>query len=349
MKRATIYSIAQACGVSASTVSRAFSRPHVVKPEVRERIHATAREIGYQPNKAARELITGRTGVIGLLVPDITNPFFPPLIRAIQQAAAVLDSSVLLVDAEERPAAEPELARRLWGQVDGLLMASPRSSSALKEATGGLPAVVINRRIRGLPAVICDNTRALRSAGRHLEELGHRRVALIRGPSASWAARQRADAVHAWARDRGVDLVDLGPFAATFDGGLAAAAALLGTPCTAVFAFDDLVACGVLAGLAEAGVPVPGERSVIGCDDVLLARTVTPQLTTVTAPVERLGHAAVEMLRRHGGGDSTEELRLDGELVVRASTGPAPDQRPAAAAPSARSAGPARGRRRGGD
>jgi LacI family transcriptional regulator len=338
MKRATIYSIAEACGVSASTVSRAFSRPHVVNPELREWIHATAAEFGYQPNKAARGLITGRTGMIGLLVPDITNPFFPPLIRAIQQAAAAADASVLLVDAEERAAAEPELAKRLWGQVDGLLMASPRSSSALKEAAGGLPAVVINRRIRGLPAVICDNTRALRSAGRHLEDLGHRQVALARGPSASWAARQRADAVHAWARDSGVSLVDLGPFAASFDGGIAAAAALLGTRCTAVFAFDDLMACGVLAGLAEAGVAVPGERSVIGCDDVLLARTVTPQLTTVTAPVEALGRTAVEVLHRNDrGGD--EEVRLDGELVVRGSTGPAPVKRPAASAARRRRGG----------
>ncbi|MER5336686.1 LacI family DNA-binding transcriptional regulator [Micromonospora sp. NPDC002717] len=323
MKRPTIYSIAEACGVSASTVSRAFSRPHVVNAELRERIHAAAREVGYQPNKAARGLVTGRTGLIGLLVPDITNPFFPPLVRAIQQAADKLDSSVLLVDTEERAAAEPQLIRHLAGQVDGLLLASPRSSSGLKDKVNDLPCVVINRRIRGLPGVTCDNTRALQAAGRHLEQLGHRRVAMMRGPSASWAARQRADAIHAWAVRSDVTLVDLGPFAASFEGGLAAARALLDTDCTATFAFDDLMACGVLAGLADAGVRVPEERSVIGCDDVLLARTVTPRLTTVTAPVQRLGHVAVELLQRCGSGEPTEEIRLDGELTLRASTGPA--------------------------
>lgn len=323
MKRATIYSIAQACGVSASTVSRAFGRPEVVNAEVRERILAKARELGYRTNKAARGLATGRTGMIGLLVPDITNPFFPPLLRSIQQAAAARDASVLLVDAEEAAAAELRLVERLKGQVDGLVVASPRSPLVLKNAADELPAVVLNRRIRGVPAVICDNTRALKEAGRHLKELGHRKVALMRGPSASWAARQRAQAVRTWADQAKVELVDLGPFAASFDGGREAAAELLRTECTAAFAFDDLMACGVLAGLTEAGVRVPGYSSLVGCDDVLLARTVTPHLTTVTAPVSELGRAAVEMLYRHMAGEAVDEVRLEGELVVRGSTGPA--------------------------
>lgn len=321
MKRATIYSIAQACGVSAATVSRAFSRPEVVRADVRERILATADELGYRANRAARGLATGRTGMIGLLLPDITNPFFPPLVRAIQQAAAEHDSAVLLVDAEESPAAEAQLVERLKGQVDGMVIASPRSPTVLRDADE-LPAVVINRRFRGVSAVVCDNTSALHEAGRHLAGLGHRRVALLRGPAASWAARQRATAVQSWAKTvKKVTLTELGPYPATFEGGQEAAAAVLKTRCTAVFAFDDLMACGVLAGLAEAGVDVPAGRSVIGCDDVLLARTVTPNLTTVAAPVAELGRAAVEMLHRRIDGEPAEEVRLDGELVIRGSTG----------------------------
>src|SRR5690625_1875944 len=100
-QRVTIYSIARECGVSASTVSRALSRPEVVNAEVREQIHAAANRLGYQPNKAARGLATGKAGMVGLLVPDITNPFFPPLVRAIQQAASTQDRSVLLMDADE--------------------------------------------------------------------------------------------------------------------------------------------------------------------------------------------------------------------------------------------------------
>ncbi|WP_406385733.1 LacI family DNA-binding transcriptional regulator [Streptomyces sp. NBC_01618] len=321
MKRATIYSIAEVCGVSASTVSRAFSRPEVVNPEVRELIHAKARELGYRPNKAARELATGRTGMIGLLVHDVANPFFPPLVRAIQRAADEMEAAVMLVDADESSAREVGLIKQLKGQVDGLVIASPRSSSALQEAAEGLPAVVVNRRMRGFPSVVCDNTAALTEAGRHLEDLGHRKVALMCGPSASWAARQRAATVRAWAQGTRVTLVELGSFAATFEGGREAARALVGSGATAAFAFDDLMACGVLSGLAEAGVQVPGGCSVVGCDDVLLARAVTPQLTTVTAPVDRLGRAAVDALRRCIAGEQVRDVRMDGSLTLRGSTG----------------------------
>lgn len=267
MSRVTIYSVARACGVSASTVSRAFSRPDVVRPAVREQILATAERLGYHTNKTARSLATGRTGTIGLLVPDITNPFFPPLVRAIQRAAADRDSSVMLVDAEESAAAEVRLIEQHRGQVDGLIVAAPRSASALTAAVSSVPTVLVNRRMRGIPAVICDNTDALQRAGDHLREHGHRRIALVRGPSASWSARQRANAVRVWAKRSKVSLTDVGAFAASFDGGQQAAADLLRTNCTAVFAFDDLVACGVLAGLAQAGERVPQDRALVGCED----------------------------------------------------------------------------------
>nr|WP_246221369.1 LacI family DNA-binding transcriptional regulator [Phytoactinopolyspora mesophila] len=322
MKRVTIYAVAEACGVSASTVSRAFSRPEIVNDELRERILVTAREMGYQMNRAARGLATGRTGMVGLMVPDITNPFFPPLVRAIQQAAAQIDSSVMLVDADERASAEPELISRLKAQVDGLIIASPRAATgSLTEAVGGLPAVVINRTVPGMSAVVCDNSAALTEAGRHLQELGHRRVALIGGPAASWAARRRAAAIRAWAEKSEVELIELGSFGASYEGGREAAVAFAGSAATAAFAFDDLMACGVLAGLAEAGVPVPEARSVVGCDDVLLARTVTPNLTTVTAPVAELGRVAVDLLQQNLNGGAPEQIVLEGTLALRGTTG----------------------------
>jgi DNA-binding LacI/PurR family transcriptional regulator len=321
MKRVTIYAVAEACGVSASTVSRAFSRPEIVNDELREHILATAREMGYQMNRAARGLATGRTGMVGLLVPDITNPFFPPLVRAIQQAAALIDSSVMLVDADERASVEPDLINRLKAQVDGLIIASPRSATgSLTTAVGGMPAVVINRTVQGMSAVVCDNSAALTEAGHHLQELGHRRVALIGGPAASWAANRRSAAIRSWAEKSDVELIELGSFSASYEGGREAAVAVAATDATAAFAFDDLMACGVLAGLAEAGVHVPEQRSVVGCDDVLLARTVTPSLTTVTAPVAELGQAAVELLRQSLSGAAPEQVTLEGTLALRAST-----------------------------
>lgn len=322
MSKVTIYSIAAKLNISASTVSRAFSRPELVRSDVRDQILTLAAELGYQPNKTARRLVTGVTGAIGLFVPDITNPFMPPLVRAIQQAAVDRDASVLLVDAEEDSRAELGLITRIAEQVDGVIIASPRSaSSVIKEAIGAKPAVLVNRVMDGIPSVVCDNTTALREAGQHLVELGHTTIALLRGPSASWAAQRRSEAVRNWARKTDVTLIELGPFDASFDGGRAGAEAVAASPATAVFAFDDLAACGVVAGLADHGLQVPRDRSVVGCDDVLLARVLTPRLTTITAPVDELGGTAVRMLEEAIGGLPPESIRLTGTFVRRDSTG----------------------------
>ena len=263
--RVTIYSIARDCRdcpVSAATVSRAFSRPDLVRPDVRDRILARSRELGYRPNQTARHLTTGRTGMIGLFLPDITNPFFPPLVRTIQQAAAAADMSVLLVDSEERPGVEPGLISRVKAQADGLIVASPRARSrALTDTVAQVPAVLINRRMRGIPNVVCDYVPALIDAGRHLLDQGHRHVALIRGPSASWAGQQRASAVRAWAADAGVQLADLGSYPATHAGGREAADVLMVSRATAAFAYDDLVACGVLPASRPTGCGSPSSAA----------------------------------------------------------------------------------------
>src|SRR5690625_1166741 len=210
MRRATIYSIASTVGVSPSTVSRAFSRPEMVKRELREKILTTARELGYAPNRAARGLATGRTGVIGMLVPDVANPFFPPLIRAVQDAARQKDAELLLIDSELSVNAEQDLVDRIRPQVDGLIIASPRlPSKQLHKVLRGMPAVIVNRSVRGLPGVVCDNTPALQEIAGHLHELGHRRIALLRGPRAAWAATHRAKAVRTWAEGKDVELVEL--------------------------------------------------------------------------------------------------------------------------------------------
>lgn len=323
--KATIYSIATELGVSASTVSRAFSRPDLVKESVRERILATAAKQGFALNRAARGLATGRTGLIGLVVLDITNPFFPPLVRAIELAAAEADTQVLLADAGTGGAADSELLNRLGNQVDGLIVASPRMpSAALKAAVGSTPTVLVNRAMTGLSSVVCENSVALRQGADHLVELGHSRLALLRGPSASWAAQRRTAAIRAWARSApaGVELIELGPFEAAFDSGRDAAADIVASEATGIIAFDDFMACGVIAGLAELGLSVPGDRSLIGCDDVLLARTLTPSLTTVSAPFEELGRKAVEMLTDVMAGGSPASGEVVGALTLRGTTAP---------------------------
>lgn len=321
--KATIYSIASELGISASTVSRAFSRPDMVNTKVRERILTTAAAQGYELNRAARGLATGRTGLIGLVVLDITNPFFPPLVRAIEHAAGEADASVLLLDAEAGGPSAADQLKRLSAQVDGLIVASPRlTTKDLKNAVGATPTVLVNRAVAGIPSVVCDNTAALQQAADHLVELGHRRILLLRGPARSWAATRRTAAVREWAAraPAGVDVVELGPVEATFDAGRDSAAAVARTDATAIMTFDDFVACGVVAGLAELGLTVPGDRSVVGCDDVLLARTVTPQLSTVTAPFDELGRRAVDLLSEVMANRAPANERVTGVYAPRGTT-----------------------------
>jgi LacI family transcriptional regulator len=325
MRRATIYSIATALGVSPSTVSRAFSRPEMVRQSVREQILETARELGYIPNRAARGLATGRTGVIGMLVPDVENPFFPPLIRAVQDAARERDAELLLSDSELSAAAEQDLVSRIRPQVDGLIIASARlPSKRLHEVLARVPAVIVNRSVRSLPAVVCDDTAALQELAEHLRAQGHSRFVVLRGPAASWAATGRARAVRTWAQGAGVDLQELGPFEAQFEDGRSAAPQIVDSGATAVFAFDDLMAAGVIAGLSELGEHVPADRSIVGCDDVLLARTMTPGLTTVAAPFPELGRSAVELLGEIIAGGPARTVTLPGTPVLRGTVGPAP-------------------------
>lgn len=323
-KTATLASIARECGVSTSTVSRAFSRPELVKADVREHILAVARRRGYQPNRIARGLATGRLGMIGLIVSDITNPFFPPLVRTIQHAVAGQDWSLMLLDAEEMVGEEAAMIDWVRGQVDGVIVASPRSTEEqLVPLLASLPSVVINREVHALPCVVFDHADALAAAGDHLRTLGHREFALIRGPQDSWAAGQRAQAIVDWATRSGSTLIDLGHYTASFEAGREAGRALAESSATAAFAFDDLMCMGVLSGLDDHGLEVPEDVSLVGCDDVLLARTSTPSLTTVAVPMERLGESAVTMLQEAINGAPPRIERLPGQLALRDSVGPA--------------------------
>src|SRR5699024_1039696 len=147
----------------------------------------------------------------------VENPFFPPLIRAVQDAARQKDAELLLIDSELSVNAEQELVDRIRPQVDGLIIASPRlPSKQLHEVLRGMPAVTVNRSARGLPGVVCDNTPGRQESADHLHQLGHRRFALRRGPRAAGAATYRAQAVRTWAEGKDVELVELGPCEAQF-------------------------------------------------------------------------------------------------------------------------------------
>src|SRR5918993_923785 len=165
----TIRDVARASGVHVSTVSRTFSAPHLVNAETRSRVLACAEMLGYRPNRAARALITGRTYNVGLIVADIANPFFPPLIKAAESQARQRDHHIFIADTNEDASVEEELVRALAKQVDGVLLCSPRmSNSLIEQLSREVPLVVVNRQIPGLPAVVMDVAQGARHAVEHL-------------------------------------------------------------------------------------------------------------------------------------------------------------------------------------
>jgi LacI family transcriptional regulator len=326
---ATIRDVARASGVHISTVSRTFSAPHLVNPETRSRVLAKAEGLGYRPNRAARALITGRTHNIGLIVADIANPFFPPLIKAAESQARGRDYHIFVADTNEDAAAEEELVHALAKQVDGILLCSPRmNNSLIEQLSREVALVVINRLVAGLPAVVMDVGQGARRAVEHLIDRGHRDLALLGGPRGSWTNREIRRAATGAARAGDASLLVLGPNPPTERGGEAAAEQVRRNEVTAVLAYNDLMAIGLMEGLDRLGIRVPGDVSVIGIDDIELSRRTRPRLTTVATPTPAAGRAAVDMLLQHGDDRrTTAQVTLQTELVIRDSTGPGPHWR----------------------
>jgi LacI family transcriptional regulator len=323
---ATIRDVARASGVHISTVSRTFSAPHLVNPETRSRVLATAETLGYRPNRAARALITGRTHNIGLIVADISNPFFPPLIKAAESQARGRDYHIFIADTNEDAAVEEELVHALAKQVDGIMLCSPRmNNSLIEQLSREVALVVINRLVAGLPAVVMDVGQGARRAVEHLVGLGHRDLALLGGPRGSWTNREIRRAATTAARAADANLAVLGPNSPTEAGGAAAAEAVRRAGVTAVLAYNDLMAIGLMEELGRLGLAVPSDVSVVGIDDIELSRRTRPRLTTVATPTPAAGRAAVDMLLQHGDDRrTTAQITLQTELVIRDSTGPGP-------------------------
>lgn len=326
---ATIHDVAQQAGVSISTVSRSFTAPSMVRQTTLQRVLLAADEVGYRPNRAARSLITGKTANIGVIVPDLGNPFFPAVVKGAQARALRADYSVFLADTDEDPDLEVNLIKALAKQVDGIVLCSSRMSDGqLREVGSSTALCFVNRKVAGVPVVLMDSADGMRQAVEHLAALGHRRMAYLAGPRASWSNRERRRGMRVASRSTGVEVVEFGPFDPRFEAGMQAADLVLATDVTAVLAYNDLIALGVLSRLADRGVAVPGEMSVLGFDDIAFAPMCTPPLTTVAMPNESAGRIAVELLldwldQRSLGHTGRRQRMLGTQLIVRSSTGPA--------------------------
>lgn len=326
----TLRDVAELSGVAVSTASRALTKPGRVNEETASRVLEAARTLGYAPSAPARALISGRTGMVALVVPDITNPFYFGILRGTQARLREGGYVHVLADTEESAEAEELALRTLRGSVDGVILAASRlSDERLTAWARELHLVTINRSapLPTSPSVIIDTPGGAVQALEHLASLGHRRVAYAGGPPTSWSDARRRAAIAPVAERWGIEVIRLGPYMPRREAGAAAADAALQSGATGILAFNDLLAFGVLERLAARGVDVPGRMSVVGCDDVFGADLVRPTLTTVAAPLERAGRHAADLLLAvldplHQAQPAPLELAT--HLVVRGSTGRAP-------------------------
>jgi LacI family transcriptional regulator, galactose operon repressor len=314
----TIREVALSAGVSTATVSRVLSGRRSIEDAMTARVRAAAAALDYRPNPAAQRLRT-TISTVGVVVPDLANPYFAEVLKGISAAAEVLGQRTLVADSGENQDEEARLVRELARWATGLIVCSPRlPTRRLAEVSANVPALVsINRPIEDRAAVIVDFAAGIRDICEHLRGFGHSHVVYLQGPPLAWSDGVRRRALRAQvARGMRVDLV---PCGAGITDGHAAADAAFATGATAVVAFSDYVALGVLLRAAEVGVRVPEDVSLTGFDDIPMSRISGPGLTTATVSKTDLGRRAHALL---DSPDERRSQRLRPGLIVRGSTGP---------------------------
>lgn len=335
-RAATIADVAARAGVSRQTVSRAINGLGEISAETRQRVLAVVQELGYRPSSIARGLKTSRTRTIGLVVPDIANPFFAEVARGAAEVAHGEGYGVLLCNTDENPAEERNVLEMLAEhRVDGLVLCSSRLGDTDLEAVMARhrPLVVVNRTpartLAGVGSVSVADREDARRAVHYLYGLGHRAMAFVGGTDASQSSRGRREGYALALTELGCPTVPEWVVSAppTVEGGRQAAETLLGRhQVTALLAFNDLVAVGCIRACEAVGLAVPRDVSVLGWDDILFAPYLSPPLTTVRLPKHEMGARAMGLLLALVRNPELvpAPLELAGELVIRRSTGPGP-------------------------
>jgi LacI family transcriptional regulator len=317
---ATVKDIAAAVGVSVATVSNVFNgRPNVGRA-TRRKVLRVAKQMGYRPNRAAQAMRTGRTRAIGLVLPDLTNPFFPELAQAVENTARRRGLLVCLIDSQSRPEGEANgFALLMQHAVDGIIWCplGARLPAHLKSLAR--PVVLIDRPRPGYAVVHSNYLMGGRLLAQYALRMGHTRVALLSGPQNIESARQRREGfVKAFPRDIKI----VWEVCVGFDGILtpAAHAALeRRRTATLIVAGNDLIAISAIRHLARHGVSVPEEVSVTGFDNIRWTDVVTPRLTTIAQPVGAIGAKAVELMQERMSGEkiAARSTIFDVELIER--------------------------------
>jgi len=332
--RVTLRDVARVSGVHPGTASRALNEETraLVNEDTARRVLEAAEQLGYRPNPIARGLKTNRSYTIGVLIPDLTNPLFPPILRGIEDRLEESGYTPLMANTDN----DPERERIDWHamrarQVDGIVAATARRDHELLDELleSGIPVVLVNRRApdSGVPSATADDRQGIRLAVGHLAELGHERIAHIAGPLELSTGLDRHEGFHEAMRELGLEpdpelVVVTGAF--TEAEGAKACAELLdrGAGPTAIAAANDLIALGCYDVFAERGIACPEEISVVGFNDMPFAGRFQPPLTTIRIPHYEIGMAAAELMLENllSGGAPPRDIRLEPSLVVRGST-----------------------------
>ena len=301
-----------------------------VRPETRRRILAAAARLEYRPSVIARGLRLQRTNTLGMLLPDITNPFFPPIIRGAEEAARERGYELVLCNTDDVPERETASLRVLRErQADGLLIATSRMADTTVATLRRerFPFVLVNRgsRVSADLSVEVDNERAAEAVIKHLASLGHRRIAHIAGPLSTTTGAERAAGYREAMKARGLPmeaalLAEAEAYAEV--AGYAAARRLLRASPTAIFAANDLLVLGALRAAREAGLRVPAEISLVGINDIPLIGLIDPPVTSIRVPQREMGAIAAGMLIAVLENEpiARHHVLLDTTLVVRGST-----------------------------
>jgi LacI family transcriptional regulator len=331
----TIHDVAKRAGVSVATVSRVLNGKELVREETSRQVQAAAKSLRYVPNVAARSLSIRRSQTIGIVLPDVHGEFFSEIIRGIDVAARHAGYHILVSGSHSDPGEMLEVLQTMHGRVDGsIVMAPDVALASLREPLASdLPLVLLNSADNNLDSITIDNYGGARTMMRHLGELGHERIAFIRGPAQNSDARERLRGFRRSMRAHGAEARLLecnGDF--TEESGYQAAKRIveLEPRPTAIFAANDAMAIGALSALADLGVDVPRTMSVAGFDDIPIARYVAPPLTTISVDIAELGRRAFALLFGALEHPSRRERRREcvaTSLVIRKSTDPRPQGR----------------------
>lgn len=323
-QRTKLADVATAAGVSISTVSRVFSNPELLSPDTVRNVRDVAARLRYTPNPMARALRAGDSPYLGVVVPDISNPYMTTLLKAAQARSRGRDIGVFVADTDDAADIERQVCEQFARQTRGILLCAPRMSVPhIRAIADMIPLMLVNRPVAGISCVYTDSTASITELVDRLRELGHDKIAYLPGPSGSWADKVRARAVSDRVRKHGATFVKLAPTAARHEDGVAAARAVADHGATAVVAFDDVLAAGLIEGFRQLRMSVPDDVSVAGHDDVL-AGLVQPGLTTVDGGSVKVAQLAVDRLLAEtepGSSADVSHIGVETTVVWRASIG----------------------------